>query len=578
VRRTAARSNLCLSLALAGLVPLTIWIPAAAASPARRQAISAAPVAIVSELHGSELYSADPQGKELRRLTNNPVGSRWPVLSPNGRRLAFSRKHASGWSVYVQDVGGGGLLDVTAAAGYGAAGSGLSGYPDWSPDGRKIAFSQELPNGSVQIIVYDLAQQTAANITNDDSVDLHPRWSPDGHTIVYASNGSGGNIDIYTVDADNAVITRLTTQPGWELDPTWSPDGRKIAYTAYPAGIADVFVMNADGSDAHDLTNDPRAVDYQPSWSAAGIAFASTRAGQQLYLIHPDGSHLRALTFGSSQNLDPRWSADGKRIVFSSTRNARSEIGLVTGTNYQPLTPGPWLDTDPAWSPNGNRLVFARSTRAGHSDIYTAAPNGRNQHDLTDGRGINWGPTVSPDGKTIAFVRFESFGAQIWTMAADGTHQRPLTSIGSWNDHPSWSPTGRQLVYTGQRNGSTDLYVVDLRSHKERRLTFTVVAEADPSWSPNGKWIAYSAPNPNLNFASIYRISPTGSTRTRVTTNNSNDSSPSWSAGSTRIFYDEEHFLGHDFDIYSTDINGTLKQPLATFPWSEHHAAARPRR
>ena len=571
MRRTATRSKVVLFLTLVGLVGVC-----ASGSGAGTSGVEGR-IAIVSELHGSEVYIADANGANARRLTNDVVGSRWPALSPDGRRLAFARKHASGWSIYVQDVGGTSTLDVTAAAGYGGYG-GLSGYPDWSPDGSKLAFTQEFPDGRAEVIVYDLGRHTAQNVTNDDSVDLRPRWSPDGAKLVYSSNGTGGNLDIYTVNADGTGIVRLTSQPGWELDPTWSPDGRQLAYTSYPAGIADIFVMNADGTGVHDVTNDPRANDYQPTWSNAGIAFSSTRSGQQVCVIAPDGSQRRTLTSGTAQSLDPHWSATGSSILYSSTRDARSEIGLVVGSSYRALTKGPWLDTDPAWSHDGKRLAYARSSSPGHSDIFVADANGGHQRNLTRRRGINWGPEFSPDSKTLAFVRFEGFGAQIWSMGIDGTHAHALTSAGPWNEHPSWSPDGRRLVYVGQRNGAVDLFVLDLRTHRERRLTSTPVSEADPAWSPDGKWIAFAAPTPPDNaFAAISRIKPDGSRRTQVTRSTiANDTSPSWSPDSTQILYDEEHFLGHDFDIYSTDLAGDSKQPVAEFPWSEHHAAWQP--
>jgi Tol biopolymer transport system component len=529
-------------------------------------------IAVVSEFHTSEIYIADSSGKNQRRLTNDRLGSRWPTVSPDGRRLAFSRKEADGWSVYVRDLAGGPLFDVTAAAGYAG---GLSGYADWSPDGTKIAFSQELPDGSCHVVVYDFQSGTALDLTPFGAINLRPRWSPDGSKLAYASNATGDR-DIYTVNADGSGRARLTSQPGWEIEPTWSPDGKRLAYVAYPYGKADVFVMNADGTGVRDVTNDPAANDFQPAWSPAGITFSSDRKSQHVYVVQPDGRNRRQVTSGWFENLDPRW-APGNRIVFSSTRHARSEIGVVAGSAYRSLTPGPWLDASPAWSRDGRRLAFSRSSRPGNSDIWVAAADGKQQRNLTRGRGINFGPTWSPKADTIAFVRFEGFGAQIWTMRPDGTRLRALTSVGAWNEHPSWSPDGRRIVFSARRNGNTDLYVIDVQTRRERRLTRTPGEETDPAWSPDGRRIAFVGPS-RSGFAAIYVLQLVDPDQQEgVSEGVGHKTDPTWSPNGNRVLYEQEYFLGHDFDIAYETLDGSgVHGPVSGFPWSEHHPAWQP--
>ena len=561
-----------LSVAATGLAAALVLVAVASAGGAAP--IRLGNIALVSEFHPSEIYIADGTGKNLRRLTNNPLGSRWPTLSPDGKRVAFSRKHRHGWSVYVMNIGGGGLFDVTRASDHGG---GLSGYADWSPDGTKIAFSQETPhNGGAEILVYDFELRTTLDVTHNGSINLRPRWSPDGTKLAYASNGFGGNLDIYTVNADGTEETRLTSQPGWEIEPTWSPDGRRLAYTSYPEGKADVFVMNADGSGVLDVTNDPETNDFQPSWSSAGIAFSSDRRGLHIHVVQPDGRGRKQLTSGASSNLDPRW-AQGGRILFSSSRHARSEIGTTKGSVYRPLTRGPWLDADPAWSRDGKRLAFVRSAKPGKSDIYVAAPSGKGQRSLTRGRGVNWGPDWSPRADLIAFVRFEGFGAQIWTMRPDGTGARALTSIGPWHDHPSWSPDGRRLVYSASRGGNTDLYVLDVQTGRERRLTRTPEEELDPAWSPDNKWIAFSAPTEESSLA-IFVIRPDGTGRAQVTATAAGNhlSEPAWSPDGQHLLYEEEYFLGHDFDLAFVTLAGRDTGRVSGLPWSEHSPAWQP--
>src|SRR5581483_197955 len=183
---------------------------------------------------------------------------------------------------------------------------------------------------------------------------------------------ASGNVNIYVVNADGTNIRQLTSQSGWELEPTWSPDGTQIAYEAFPYGLADIFVMNADGTNSHDITNTPNASDFHPSWSASGIVFTSDRAGLDgLYVMRPDGSNLVPLTKGRMWESDPRWSQDGRQIVFASGRDAHYEIGSYSGGVYKPLTHGPGYDTDPSWSPDGNVLAYVHEPKLGTSDLYT---------------------------------------------------------------------------------------------------------------------------------------------------------------------------------------------------------------
>jgi Tol biopolymer transport system component len=569
VRNTAIGSKL--AIATTGLAAALVLVAVASAGGSGSTA-GFGRIAVVSEFHSTEVYLADRTGKNLRRVTNNPLGSRWPTLSPDGKRVAFSRKHTGGWSVYVMNVGGGPLFDVTAAAGHR---TGLSGYADWSPDGNKIAFSQEF-NDAVNILVYDFQLKTTLDVTHNTSANMRPRWSPDGSKIAYSSIAPDGSVDLYTVYADGTNEARLTTQDGWEIEPTWSPDGGRLAYTAYPGGKADVFVMNADGSGVRDVTNDPEADDYQPTWSSTGIAFSSRRNGHQIYVVQPDGRGRKQLTSGNG-SLDPRW-AQGGRIVFSSSLHARSEIGAVKSFVYRPLTRGPWFDSDPAWSPDGKRLSFTRSARPGKSDIFVADPNGKGQRNLTRGRGINWGAAWSPRANMIAFVRFESFGAQIWAMQPDGTDAHALTTAGSWNEHPSWSPDGRRLVYTARRNGTTDLYVLDLQTLRERRLTRTPEEELDPAWSPDNKWIAFSAPTLGSPSLAILVVRPDGTGRAKVTDGGYHKTKPAWSPDGKRIFYQEELFLGHDLDVGFVTLGAHRTSFWASqLPWSEHSPAWQPR-
>lgn len=153
------------------------------------------------------------------------------------------------------------------------------------------------------------------------------------------------------MDADGSNQTRLTfTAVYSERGPTWSPGGARIAFKTNRDGNDEVYVMNADGSNLVNLTNNA-AHDREPAWSPDGskIAFTSVRAPGGIYVMDADGSNQTFLTAG----WDPSWSPDGSKIAFVSARDGDNEIYVMEadGSNVLRLTFSPGYDGQPVWEP-----------------------------------------------------------------------------------------------------------------------------------------------------------------------------------------------------------------------------------
>jgi Tol biopolymer transport system component len=411
-------------------------------------------LAYSSELHAAEIYAMSANGTGVVRLTHDAAPDRWPALSPDGTTLAFARKSGGMWSIFTMRVDGSGLTNVTQAAGLPY---GFDGYPDWSADGRTLAFSANAtPGGSLDIMLYDVASHAVRDLTPDSTDDLRPRFSPDGTRIAYAAGGDQA-LDVYVIDTDGTGRTRLTSAPGWQFEPTWSPDGTRIAFTEFPDQTSDIAVMNADGSNQRNITHTPAANDTQPTWTANGIAFRSDRSGVDgIYVMNPDGTSVRRLSAASTYDEDPYWSRDGRRIVFTSGRNATSRITVsnFAGGATRTLTNGAWFDTGPAWSPNAERIAFARSPSRTRSDIFVMRSDGRQAKNLTHGVGVNWGPAWSPDGTTIACVRTEA-ASDSSRRRGRGTTIRPGLPTGTRSRTPPCAADGRtSMCWIFERAGS----------------------------------------------------------------------------------------------------------------------------
>lgn len=176
--------------------------------------------------------------------------------------------------------------------------------PDWSPNGRKIAFVRD---GALYTMRADGSRVTRV------TVGAHaPAWSPDGRRIAFA----GDYGDLWTVHPDGTVLTRLTDDNAGDAEPAWSPDGTRIAFTSMRTGTRELFVMAANGTGISALTADGSADEHSPDWSPDGSRIAFERAGS-LDTIDADGGGQAVLAVASRTALSsPSWSPDGGQVAF----------------------------------------------------------------------------------------------------------------------------------------------------------------------------------------------------------------------------------------------------------------------
>jgi TolB protein len=317
--------------------------------------------------------------------------------------------------------------------------------PEWSPDGRKLAFVSER-DGNAEIYVVNADGGEQENLTRQPSSDSHPRWSPDGRKLAFVSRRDG-NSEIYVMNADGSGLRKLTRTPSDDRDPAWSPDGRAIAFVrqivpkkcvprAGPFGCAGrtvtyLYVVNADGSGLRRLTKDPHV--SNPSWSADGKTIR-----YRGYLVYADGSgrkklHEARIWTGRNIAIDGVWSPDGRRIAAvavanSPSRRVATKLGLwvtnADGSNARRVAAK--ATGGPAWSPDGRRIAF---TRLGigrvNSDLYIVNADGSGLRRLTrNAAKLRWF-AWSPDGRTIAFLR----NGEVYIVNTDGSGQRRLTQL-----------------------------------------------------------------------------------------------------------------------------------------------------
>ncbi len=235
-------------------------------------------------------------------------------------------------------------------------------YVAWSPDGTQLTFNSGR-DGDNEIFIMNADGTNIRQLTTNTIDDKAPKWSPDGEKIAYYSNYDG-DFEVYTIDLDGSNIQQLTTDHGMYGDYEFmflildlSPDGKQIVFASDYDGDKEIFIMDSDGSNIHQLTAN-EDVDEFPDWSPDGeqIVFVSNRYGDpEIFVMNTDGTNLSQLTSNLGQSIYPGWSPDGSQIVFASDRDGDYEIWNMDadGSNQQQLTfnENEVQEFLPSWSP-----------------------------------------------------------------------------------------------------------------------------------------------------------------------------------------------------------------------------------
>ena len=288
---------------------------------------------------------------------------------------------------------------------------------------------------------------------------------------------------------DGATIAPFSEGPGEGPEPFG-----KIIFYSFRDGDQEIYIMDVDGSNQTNLTNDA-GEDFEPDASPDGsqIVFVSDRDGQaNIWVMNSDGSDVRKLSKGSSGNLSPRWSPDGEKIAFSRS-------GTITV-----------MDTDG----NNERVVFEPEPET------TAGPC------LGPGFVGGW----SPDSRRITYYSASVARgiAEVCIIDEDGGNLEVIVSDGvNLHAEPVWSPDGRYLAYRSIRDGQHEIYVYDLETRTEVRVTDDPGIDTEPDWSPDGEWIAIASFRIGTN-EDIFIMRKDGSDVRRLTDNEAMEKYPIW--------------------------------------------------
>ena len=426
-----------------------------------------------------------------------------PVLSPDGRWLAYSAGQNGRMRVYVRQLSEGNPIPIA---------EGLEGNqrsPKWSPDGERIVLAAAgslwiapASGGTPRLLVEGTRAQPAGN----------PAWAPDGGRLAFTL---GGTIEILEIDAPDRRTTLVSDTDPHSLG--WSPDGGLLAYVAGNSpfslsetelgNVAPALIRIVPFSGGEPISLSPAdGMSLSPAWlpDSHSLLYISDRDGvRDIWRQRvgrrggPDGAAERLTTGLGAHSLSV--SPDGQRVsysVFNHSANVWAvELPLRGATSVRAaaqITSGSQIIEDLDVLAGGRWLLFD-SNRSGNQDLYLMTLPDGEPFQLTDEPADDFGPAWSPDGREIAFYSMRNGARNIYVMSNDGRHLTRVTQGPGQDTQPRWSPDGTSLVFNRTEPSGR------LRPFVVTRKADSIWGEPEPlmeasagaaAWSPDGRWIA----------------------------------------------------------------------------------------
>jgi len=408
--------------------------------------------------YAGDLWSVERSGGEAKRLTTHPGEESFPVFSPDGSHLAFSRQIGGNWDLYVMPAAGGEARQITFCPRNDYANS-------WTPDGASILFMSNLTGAPrlYTIRVGGVLQNELPLLPEA----INGSFSPDGKRIAYAPTSAigdwrfyrgGSKGQVWLANPVNGEIEKLP-QGNYNDDfPVWA--GGKIYFLSDRTGIYNLVSYDPSSKQTKQLTSFEQ---YGARWIGGG-------AGAVVF-VRDGRIHLHDTATGQTRVVDVRVSADTTELKLRSVSAARSIEWVIP-------------------SASGDRVVFGA-----RGEVFILDPATGDARNITNSSAAERFPALSPDGKSIAYFSDESGEYQL--------HVRPVSSEGpvkkiSIEPKPTfyreltWSPDSKKIAFTDKR---LTLRLADVASGSVAPVdtsTYSYQQEWYPAWSPDSRWLTYS--------------------------------------------------------------------------------------
>jgi len=303
----------------------------------------------------------------------------------------------------------------------------------------------------------EIAAPMTVRVTDTPEREQEPAWSPDGDTLLFVSARDGGR-NLYTARLKDGStswtesfefdINRLTSSSEDATSPRWSPDGTRVAFIR---GKGDIVVVDATGGAETVLLEHWDTPDYHWSPDGEWIAYSveDMNANAEVWVISAAGGTPYNVSRHPDFDRNPRWSPDGRRLVWLSRRHADSHDvwGVwLTSADHQ-RTPAEWLkvwkDTDEKKDDKSEEAVKDQEAPAPPTVVIEFDRLWERVESITDLKGNEGAALVAPDGKRIVFTAEHEGERDLYSVRWDGDKLERLTTDGQ-------EPQSVQLLSSGE--------------------------------------------------------------------------------------------------------------------------------
>jgi Tol biopolymer transport system component len=475
------------------------------------------------------------------RLTTSPGFKVDPALSGDGEQVAFvwDGNVANRTDVYVKRIGTDRPLQLTQSGGPVCCTA-------WTSDDRYVAFERCSVENAGIYLVPSLGGQERRIRKNMACNGLS--LSPTEQHMVFSDKSSPGSPwALFLMSLDDLQARQLTfptANIGGDHNPAFSPDGKLVAFTRIVGeGTTDVYTVPVSGGPARQLTFDKVQV-YGTTWTADGkkIIFSSRRDGSQsLWVVPTAGGEPRRLALGSAEAFNPTISRRGDRLTYLQgdihpnlwAVEISGSGGRESG-RPQPFLSSAAYDNGPRFSPDGKKIAFA-SNRSGDFEIWTCdVADCSEPQQLTFLKASSGTARWSPDGTRIAFDSRPHGHSQILVVSAEGGKALPVTEGTAEDKVPSWSSDGAFLYFSSNRNGASQIWKVPANGGQPMQVTQHGGLAAFES--SDGRFLYCVKENQN----GVWRMPTSGGEEVRILARPSPENWGNWALFDRGIYFVDE--------------------------------------
>jgi Tol biopolymer transport system component len=481
--------------------------------PVARWKIALGVVAVMLILGAAAAWTWKGEEREVAEsyLVTDSVGQAVePSLSPDGNLLAYTYRGAAP-GIYVRQMD---RDEVRRLEGTGASDS----WPVMSWDGKRVAYLREEGTNRFAVLVQELSGGEAARWSTLPRRD-RMAWLPGDQALVVRDTVEGTPA-LGLVKLDRQGNRKTLTRPGegFQFDgmPAVSRDGRRLWFVrAREAGVEELYAQElgegfAAVGVAKQVTNENRHISR----------FAVLPDGRSVVAALPRGKTIRALwkidldepakmtRLSGAQLLaaDPTVAANTGRLIYAVAVDDLNVYRVGSGGTAVAVSPSATLESSPDLSPDGKRLAM-RSARSGTSEVWVMGDDGSGPKKLTNAQGpVTGSPKWAPGGEWLAFDSRMRGNADVYLVSASGGEPK-LMAGSEWNEAvPNWSRDGKWLYYASEQTGKWQLWKMPV-DQKGPPVQVTQNGGFLAVESLDGKWIYYSKREP---WRGLWRCSKEG--------------------------------------------------------------------